>query len=151
MTNSPTPTSKIILSGIPMKTEEAKVETATTMIPGRLVKKGSTDDDIVVGTAVSNITGVLGWEESNPLQRPVDFDTAYTVNTRAKVHSGGGFEFYGWLGTECTAAITKGDPLLPGASGCMYNGVTAGSVVAYAAESMTSAATPKRIKAIWAR
>jgi hypothetical protein len=121
------------------------------MIPGVLVKKGTSDDDIVVGTAVTNITGVLGWEHSNPLQRPVDMDTAYTVDTRAKYHSGGGFEFYGWLGTGCTAAIVKGDPLVADADGCMKNGYTAGYVVAYAAESLTSASTPKRIKAIYGR
>lgn len=151
MTNSPTPSSKIILSGTPTKSEEAKVETATGMVPGVLVKKGSTDDDVVVGTAVTNITGVLGWEETNPLQRPADFDTAYAANARAKIHRGGGFEFYGWLGTGCTADITKGDPLIADASGCMKNGVTAGYVIAYAAESVTSAATPKRIKAVFAR
>jgi len=151
MTNSPTPTSKIILSGKPSKTAEAKIETAAGCYPGSLVKKGTTDDDVVCGTAVDHITGVLGYEETSPLERPVDMDTLYTVNKRAKVHESGDFEFYGWLGTGCTADIVKGDPLIADADGNMKDGVTAGYVVAYAAESKTSAATPKRIKANWAR
>jgi hypothetical protein len=151
MANSPTPTSKIILSGKPSKVAEAKIETAAGCYSGSIVKKGTTDDDVVCGTAVTNVTGVIIYEDSAPLERPVDMDTLWTVNKRAKIAESGNFEFYGWLGTGCTAAIVKGDPLIADADGNMKNGYTAGYVIAYAAESTTSAATPKRIKANWAR
>jgi len=41
------PSGRIVAVGDPL-VDELKVETATNMYPGRLVKKGTNDDDIVV-------------------------------------------------------------------------------------------------------
>ncbi len=146
MTNVSTPVNKIIIAGRPAITEEKEVETATGMKPGVLVKKGSTDDEIVVCTGSDYPTGVLGYEDTSPLDRPANIDTLYTVNKRAKVHSGGGFIFYGWLAAAAAADIVKGDPLVPGADGSLDKNTTAGKVRFYAAESITSGGALKRMK-----
>jgi len=146
MTNISTPVNKIIIAGRPSITEEKEVETATGMVPGVLVKKGTTDDEVVVCTASDYPTGVLGYEETSPLDRPATIDTAYTVNKRAKVHSGGGFIFYGWLAAAASANVTKGDPLVPAADGAVDKGTTDAKVRFYAAESTTSGGALKRIK-----
>ena len=146
MTNIPDPTSKIILAGTPARSFEAKVETATGVKPGTLVKKGSTDDDIVVCTASDFPVGVIGFEETAPLQRPADIDTAYTKNTRAKVHSGGGFTFYGWLGKTEADDVVFGEPLVPTDDGCLATGTSSGKAMFFAAESKASSTAAARIK-----
>lgn len=146
MTNISTPVNKIVIAGTPSIIEEQDITTATGMKPGVLVKKGSTDDGIVVCTASDYPTGVLGYEQTSQLDRPADIDTLYTVNKRAKVLSGGGFIFYGWLAAAAAADIVKGDPLVPGAAGTLDKGTTDAKVRFYAAESKTSSGAIQRLK-----
>ncbi len=146
MTNVSTPVNKIIIAGRSSITEEKEVETATGMKPGVLVKKGSTDDEVVVCTGSDYPTGILGYEDTSPLDRPANIDTLYTVNKRAKVHSGGGFIFYGWMAAEASADVVKGDPLVPGADGGLVKGTTDAKVRFYAAESKSSGGALQRLK-----
>lgn len=55
------PLNAILYAGTPEASIEYEVETVTDMYPGRLVQPGSTDYNIVVGTAAGNalIIGVL--------------------------------------------------------------------------------------------
>jgi len=109
------PTNRIIGAGKPL-VQELKIETATSMYAGRLVKKGTNDDDIVVNTANnSSPIGWLGWEQANPAFRPSTVDTIYVTDAMAPVVSGGGFTIVARLASG--QSVVKGAPLVAAASG----------------------------------
>jgi len=57
------------------------------MYPGRLVKKGTTDNEVVVATpATAMVLGWLGYEYTSVAYREATVDTIYTVNSRAAIH-----------------------------------------------------------------
>lgn len=98
------PTNKIIVAGKPL-VQELKVETATNMYPGRLVTKGTNDDDVIVNTASTAVIGWLGYEQiTNPGFQPDTVDTIYTVNAQAPVLNGGGFVIVGRLASGQSVA-----------------------------------------------
>ena len=69
------PTNKIVAAGKPL-VQELNVETATNVYPGRLVKKGTNDNDIVVCGAGENCIGWAGYEQvTNAGYMPTDVDT----------------------------------------------------------------------------
>jgi len=158
----------IVQGGYP-NVDELNVETATNMIPGRLVKKGTADTDIVVGTALCSPAGWLGYEQSAIVFRPKDKTTAYAAGDQAPVLSGGKFSVLATLATSQT--IVKDDPLVAGADGTVQkadvltidsgatnvtssaaNGaVISGSIgdapiVGFADESVTTTSTTKTIR-----
>jgi len=103
-----TPTNKIVFGGAPI-VQELKVESATNMYPGRLVQKGTNDDDIVVFTATTKMpVGWLGYEQTNPQYRPANVDTAYAADDYAAVVSGP-MLIAGRLAKGCS--VNKGDLL----------------------------------------
>lgn len=98
------PTNKIVVAGKPL-VQELKVETATSMYPGRLVTKGTNDDDVIVNTASTAACGWLGYEQiTNPGFQPDTVDTIYTINAQAPVLSGGGFVIVGRLASGQSVA-----------------------------------------------
>ena len=132
------PINKIVAAGTPL-VQELKVETATTMYPGRLVQKGTNDDDIIVAdSAVGNdLAGWLGYEQTAPAFRPSTPDTIYAQNDMAAVLNGGDFVIVACLATSQT--ITKGEALTSAAAGQLVTSdLTAENVVAYAEESVTT-------------
>lgn len=100
---------------VPIVDSSCQVETATDMYPGRLVKKGTADSDIVVATAGCNPTGWLGYEQAAPTERPADITTAYEVDSLPPVLKGGGFVILATLSAGQT--VVKDDPLVADASG----------------------------------
>lgn len=116
------PTNKIIAGGTPL-TQELKVETATNMYPGRLVKKGTNADDIVVNDSTTAFIGWLGYEGTNPVFRPDTVDTIYTINSQAAVHNGGGFYVVASLASG--QSVAKGAKLIPTAAGEVKAATTA--------------------------
>ena len=130
------PTNKIIVFNpyAKLPTTMAKVQTATNMIPGRLVKRYSTNDgDIIVNTAAVTPTGWLGYEATNPKYTTgasMAITDAYAVNDIVAIHSGPGVVFVGWLTTGQT--VYRGTPLV--ASGD-------GELMAAASISLTETAT----------
>lgn len=110
----PKPTNKIIVAGQPL-IQILKVETATNMYPGRLVKKGTNDDDIVVGTAASAVIGWLGYENTIKKHRPATVDTIYAGDEQAAVLSGGNFVIVGRLASGQN--VSKGARLVSAANG----------------------------------
>ncbi len=130
------PTNKIVAGGNPL-VQELKVETATNMYPGRLVKKGTNDDDIVVNTAAGAAIGWLGYEQANPVFMPADVDTIYVQNDMAPVLNGGGFFVVGRLASGQN--VTKGTPLVGAANGELI-AATALSVATGATQVTSSAA-----------
>jgi len=158
-----TPTDKVILAGNAETGEELSVETNTGMIPGVLCLGGTTDDDVVVCDASHAPIGVLGYEKTALLFRPMDATGAYytmdgtyaqssaTVNSRAFVHQATDLAWYGWWAANdgTSAGVIKGQVLYPAASGQLS--VTAGSggaarAYAVALESKSSSTSAQRLK-----
>lgn len=108
------PTNKIVVAG-KYNTQELKVETATNMYPGRLVTKGTNDDDIIVNTASTAVIGWLGYEDTNPVFRPDTVDTIYTINSQASVITGPGVVVVGRLASG--QSVAKDAKLKAAASG----------------------------------
>jgi hypothetical protein len=159
-----TPTDKIVLAGNAETGEDLNVQTATGMIPGVVVQKGSTDDDIVVGDASHSPIGVLGYERTSMLFRPMDatgsyytMDGTYSATVaskpvRAFVHESPDLAWYAWWKASdgTSAGVIKGDSLYPGANGQLT--LTQGSggaarVFAVALESKASSTVAQRLKA----
>jgi len=107
------PANKIVAVGEPL-VDECKVENITNMYPGRLVKKGTTDDDIVVNDAQRPL-GWLGYEHTHAEFRPDDVDSQYKANAWAAVLFGKGFIVVGRLASGQN--VTKGDLLVAAANG----------------------------------
>ncbi|WP_342303636.1 hypothetical protein [Methanolobus sp. ZRKC5] len=108
------PANKIVAGGKPLE-QELKIETDTNMYPGRLVKRGTNDDDMVVNTAAGPALGWLGYEQTNPVFMPTDVDTIYAQNDMAAVLYGGGFLIVGRLASGQN--VTKGTRLVAAANG----------------------------------
>ena len=81
------PSNKILVAGSPL-IQELKIENATNTYPGRFVKKGTNDDDIVVCGVNEKFIGVLGYEQAPGRYQPSDVDTAYQAGDYAPVLSG---------------------------------------------------------------
>ncbi len=167
----PTPTGKIVVTGEPPIVLERTIETVANCYPGRLVKKGTTDRDVVVNDAGLPV-GWLGYEQAGTAVRPATPATIYVVGDEAPVVKGGGFIILAKLATSQT--IVAGDRLVPAADGMVQKAtallgtVTAGStpvtgddatppvvisgdvgilpLVAYAEESVTTTSATANIK-----
>lgn len=74
------PANAIVVSGRPNVTE-LLIETVTSMYPGRLVKKGTADKQVLVNTAAGLSCGILGYEQCSPDKntKPATVDTIYTA------------------------------------------------------------------------
>jgi hypothetical protein len=134
------PGNAILAAGTPMVTQK-KVETATNMYPGRLVKKGTNDDDVVVNTAAGACYGWLGYEQCmDAASMPADVDTIYEANAQAPVLFGGHFVVVGCLTTSQT--IVAGDRLVAAANGMVQKAVAATATTGAATASAVDATTP---------
>ena len=128
------PSNQILVAGQPL-VQILKVETATNMYPGRLVKKGTTDGDIVVCGAGEAAIGWLGYLHTIKKYRPDTVDTAYSANDHAAVLHGGGFVVVGRLANGQN--VSKGDRLTTAANGELSGGtVGTHEIVAIAEESV---------------
>ncbi len=116
------PDQGVIVTGNPL-IDHLVVETATTMIPGNLVTKGTADKDIIVCTASTNPVGWLSYEYAHASYQPADRDTAYGADEFAPVAYGGGFTILGTLASGNN--VTKGMRLKPAAAGQLDIAVTA--------------------------
>lgn len=133
------PINKILVGGSPLVIEQ-KVETATNMYPGRLVIKGTNDDDVVISGAGGICTGWLGYEQGNAEDLPDDVNSIYTINKKAPVLLGGGFLIVGYLAQSQT--IVKGDRLVAAAGGMVSKAAAATVTTGSASASAVSGTTP---------
>lgn len=114
------------------------------MYPRRLVKKGTTDADIIVGTAGCTPLGVLGWEQTNAKHRPTLISNIYLVNALASVLSGPMIVTL-LLSTD---TVVKGDALVAGADGKVRKAVALSVSVPAGGTTVTSdAAQPNLVEA----
>ncbi len=91
------------------------VEVITNMFPGAVVKRGTTDFDIVVCDVSGNATGFLGYGNCVGPFKPDTRESQYDVSgNNAPVHSGGGF----YVRAKCASeAFVKGEELSAAANG----------------------------------
>ena len=139
------PINKIVAAGKPL-VQELEVEVATTMYPGRLVKRGTGDHDVVVSDSTDggDIVGWLGYEQTAPVFRPSTPDTIYVAADKAAVLNGGGFIIVASLASGQN--VTKDDELIGVAAG-EVSAATIGShnVVCFAEESVDASLAAKDI------
>lgn len=110
------PTDKIVCFGSPTLVREMEVETATSMYPGRLVKAGTTANEVKVATpGTAPVTGWLGYEHTGVDYREATVDTIYTAAARAAVLNGQNMGIVASLTPN--VAVEDGDYLAPWASG----------------------------------
>lgn len=107
-------TNKIVVSGTPIVVEK-EVEIATNMYPGRLVKRGTTDNEVVVNDTDDNAYGWLGYEQTGVNYRPANKDTIYSAADRVGVIVGGDIVILGRLASGQN--VTMGAKLTAAANG----------------------------------
>ena len=116
-----------------------KVETATNVFPGRLVKKGTNDDDIVVNTVSGAALGWAGYEQTAKRWRPATKATIYLASAQICVVNGPGIGVLGKLASGQNVA--KGVRLMADADGLLSGGaVGTDEIVAIAEESIDASA-----------
>ena len=119
------PINKIVLDSKNLHQQTKKIETVTNCYAGRLVKKGTNDDDVVAGSAATDkVYGWLGYEHTHKKYRPATIDTIYVANDQVTVINGAGTILLAFL--ELGATTVKGDFLTCGALGGL-TGATLGS------------------------
>lgn len=129
------PSNKIVLDSTGIHIQTKKVETATNVYPGRLVKRGTNDDDIVVNTAAGAAIGWAGYEQTSKKYRPSTVDTIYSANDQIAVINGPGIILVGSLASGQN--VTKGARLMAAAAGELSGGtVGTNEIVAIAEESV---------------
>ncbi len=132
------PANKILVAGNPMVMQQ-NVETATNMYPGRLVIKGTNDDDITVCGVAGIATGWLGYEQQG-IGMPDDVNSIYAAGAKAPVLYGGNFVIVASLATSQT--IVKGDRLVAAASGMVQKAAALVASTGSATASAVDATTP---------
>jgi len=131
----PKPTNQILVAGHPL-VQILKIQTVTNCYPGRLVKKGTNDDRVVVGAAGDGFIGWLGYEQTIKKHRPATVDTIYVQDAQAAVLHGGGFVIV----ASGTKALTKGQLLAAAADGKVSGGIAGTDhIVAIAEETIAAA------------
>lgn len=139
------PSNKILVAGSPL-VQELKVQTAAEMYPGRLVKKGTNDDDAIVNTAAANPLGWLGYEQCRDSDKPEDVDTVYALGDWVPVLNGGNFVLVGRLASG--QSVSKGAPLVGANDGELKAASTFSVSVPVGGTTVTSsAAQPNLVEA----
>lgn len=108
------PVDKIVISGH-RQSVEMEIETVADMYAGRAVQHGSTNNEVIVGTAGALTYGWLGYEDTPVMYRPATVDTIYKVNDRAAVIHGPGMILV--ASRKASETIVMGDKLICDAAG----------------------------------
>ena len=111
---------KIFISGdrhsVEMELEEA------SMVPGMLVKGGTTNNEVKINTGTTLAYGWLGYKDSPIMYRPKDINTAYAINARAGIVHGPGCILRALLGAGQGSGgtdVKMGDKLVGMAGGAL--------------------------------
>jgi hypothetical protein len=136
----PQPINGILVSGEP-DIRQLLIETATNMYPGRLVKKGTADNQIVVCGAGEAAIGVLGYEQATKLSRPATRATIYTAVQAPVLKRGKGATVLLYLSADA-ATIIPGDKLVAAAAGTVTKATAAKFVTSTAAAVLGAGASP---------
>ena len=133
----PAPTNKFVVQGKNDTFNESNAA-AATIVPGYVLMKGTTDDDVLINDGAHNPVGWAGYEQASPEFKPSNLATAYALNARVPVVSAKGCVVAATLATSQT--IVRGDALITstGSPGMVCKATQLG--VASGATAMTSAA-----------
>lgn len=139
MANFVQPTNVIVVQGSPDVQDGVTEGTMTEMKPGRLVKKGTTDAQVVIGAADGLSFGWLSFEDSPVVDRPATIATAFAVAKKCTVVNKPGIHVIGYG----SAAIAKGARVSADAAGKVITFADAtmdpDTIVGIAEESITEA------------
>lgn len=122
------PANAIVFGGNAQKIIQ-KVETATNCYPGRLVIKGTNDDDVKVSDGINTPAGWLGYEQADPEHAPDNITSLYAANAQAPVVSGPCFLKMP-SGLAAKTVATKNDFLLSWSNGQVVPGAYFGGRLA---------------------
>lgn len=140
------PSNKVVCDSTNLHRQTKKVETATNMYPGRLVIKGTNDDDVIVGTSGGTAYGWIGYIDTCKTYRPATIATIHRINDQIGVINGDGVILLAWgLSGE---TILKGSQLVAADGGYVQLLATQGGtaeIVATAEESVTVSDTTTRV------
>ena len=137
----PQPIGSIVVSGEP-DIQYLNVETSTAyFLPGRLVVKGTHDNDIAVCGVGGVAIGVLGYEQASKKYRPATRATVYATGDQAPVlKRGKGATVMLYLAQAQT--VVKGSKLVPAANGMVGLASAAKFVTSTAAAVLGASASP---------
>lgn len=113
------PVGKIVGWGTP-RVLHRNVESATSLVPGKLVEQGTSEYDVVVASGDAPPVGWLGYEDTNLSDRKEAITTAPVAAEEHSVLCGGGFEIYATLAIGPTAL--QGDDVYSWGAGCVVTG-----------------------------
>lgn len=126
------------------RTEFYLVDTATNMIPGRIV--APTNAGIAVCAVNTAPIGWIGYEDSHPYYQPASITTAYAKNDVIPIHSGPA-TFMGCIasGSNCL----PGDLLEPAGDGELKKDTGNGHACAAAHQAIDASSSAKRGLVDW--
>jgi hypothetical protein len=136
----PQPTNGIVVNGQPT-VKYFNLETVANVYPGRLVTKGTHDNDIAVCGAAGVVIGVAGYEQAAKKFRPATRATIYVVSDQVPVLSGPGVTVLLYLSADA-ATIVTGDPLVAVANGCVTKAGVSKFATSTAAAVLGASASP---------
>jgi hypothetical protein len=143
----PQPNNAIVVDGQP-DVQYLNLETATNCYPGRLVTKGTHDNDVAVCGAGGVPVGVLGYEQASKKDRPATRATIYLVDAQVPVlKRGKGATVMLYLSADA-ATIVKGDKLVCAAAGCVTKATAAKFATSTAAAVLGGTASPTIVGSI---
>jgi len=118
-TSTVKPTNGIIVDSLNKHFTTKTVQTAANVYPGRLVMKGTNDDDIVVCDGSTQYPiGWAGYEDTHKAYRPATVDTIYVINHRISVVWGPGMVIVGRINI-LGAAVVVGQMMTYAADGTL--------------------------------
>jgi len=109
------PTNKTIVSGEPDVRDYEVTGTVTNMKAGRLVTKGASDGEVIIGSKTAPNFGWISYQLGFQPDKPANIDTAYTSGDMATIISGPGVVLKGYA----EEAINKGDLVCAGSDGAV--------------------------------
>lgn len=117
-------TNDVIIGESPAR-HDLNVETAANMYPGRIVRRGTTDFDVVVGSALYPPGGWIGYGQgNNSAAKPATRATAFAADVTVPIHKGGGFPVRASLAAG--AIVERNDFVANWANGEVMGPVSAG-------------------------
>jgi hypothetical protein len=140
------PTNKVVLDSKGIHHQTKKVETAANMYPGRMVIRGTNDDDVITGTSGGAVYGWIGYNATNKNYRPATISTIQVINDKIDIINGPGIIVLAWLLSGET--VTKGAQLVSADGGFVQAYATGGSndlITSLAEESVASTDATTRI------
>jgi len=115
-----TPVGRIVVKGEVPDIRHLNVESATNLVPGKLLETGTSSYDVVAASGDAPPIGWLGYEQTVPNNRKEAITTAPTAATEHAVLAGGGFVIYATLAIGPTAL--EGDDVYSWSAGNVVTG-----------------------------